>query len=55
MTSNPNPTVAVLPNNTSNHKLYLTNSISLHENVNHLVNNNQLSVANANNNKGLII
>jgi hypothetical protein len=54
MTSNTGTALSVLPNN--NNKSYLTNSISLHGDVNHLMNdnNNHLSTSNTTDNKTAI-
>jgi hypothetical protein len=51
MTSNTGTVLSVFANN----KSYLTNSISLHGDVNHLMNDNHhLSISNTNHNKGLL-
>jgi len=50
MTSNTGTALSVLANNNNTKKSYLTNSISLHGDVNHLMNDNHISNANNNNN-----
>jgi hypothetical protein len=51
MTSNTGTALSVLANNNNNKKSYLTNSISLHGDVNHIMNDNHhISTSNANNN-----
>jgi hypothetical protein len=50
MISNTGTALSVLANNNNTKKSYLTNSISLHGDVNHLMNDNHISNANNNNN-----
>ncbi|CAF2793866.1 unnamed protein product [Rotaria sp. Silwood2] len=53
-TSTTDKTLSVVNNHNSSNKIYLTNSISLHGDVNYLMNNNHLSTSNTNNNSKAI-
>ncbi|CAF3523228.1 unnamed protein product [Rotaria sordida] len=50
VTSSTDKALSVVTNYNSNNKQYVTNSISLHEDVNYLTNNHHLSTSNTNNN-----